>query len=119
MQLNFRAIRRAMHNTTVAALALFLSCAVAPVRGDNLQDPTSGEMVLFPGPLLEHTLTSKDRFGNAAMSKPVVMGWNIPGKSFRAGGGWWSLVCDTVGADERVSHYGAQCRLSSEPASLR
>lgn len=77
-------------------VALSLSCVVASARGDNLQDPTNGDMVLFPGPLLEQTLPSKEGFGDAAMSRPVVLGWNVPGKSFRAGGGWWGLICDTT-----------------------
>lgn len=95
MQLNFFSIDRATPNTALAVLVLFLSGAFVPARGDNLTDPTRGDMVLFPGPLQELELPGTPGSGAAAVSKPVVMGLNIPGKSFRAGDGWWSLICDS------------------------
>lgn len=79
----------------MVALMLMAACAVGPARGGDMSDPTNGDMVLFPGPLAEQELPNTQVSGSSAMSKPVLLGWNVPGKSFRAGDGWWSLVCDT------------------------
>jgi|GEM_PF-1542149 len=59
-------------------------------------DPTSGDLVLFPGRPQEMELTDdSDSAVATSASKPLVMRWNIPGRNFRAGDGWWGLVCDT------------------------
>lgn len=48
-------------------------------------DPTSGDMVLFPGPLANLGINQ---------TEPAAPGHHLDGKSFKSGGGWWALVCD-------------------------
>jgi hypothetical protein len=79
-----------------AALLLVLAGVCLPAHGDEF-DPTYGDVVLFPGPMQEMQAAGEP---DAAVSRPPLIGWNIPGKNFRAGEGWWGLVCD------------AGCRLS-------
>jgi len=68
---------------------------------------TQGDMVLFPGnyfgPLVSHD--NKDPNAGAPGSKA---GWHIPGTGYRAGTGWWALVCET---NERPSDNERGCKL--------
>lgn len=72
--------------SAVLAGLLMLFALPAAARGD---DPTSGEIVLFPG----NGLAPLGEVASENMSVP--QGWNIPGRSFRAGDGWWALVCES------------------------
>ena len=67
----------------VAAIAL-LACGLSPAA--DIDDPTRGDVVLFPAPMEE--------LSPATPAKPRgLRGWNMPGRNFRAGEGWWGLVC--------------------------
>lgn len=77
---------------TVLGLAALMGLA-SPARSADVNDPTRGDLVLFPGPLQEQTLPRTPGMPAGNASRPVVMGLNIPGRNFRAGEGWWGLVC--------------------------
>jgi len=63
-----------------------LACGTAAAA--DINDPTRGDLVLFPGPL-------QDLVPAGAPATAVQgLGLNLPGRNFRAGAGWWSLVCD-------------------------
>jgi hypothetical protein len=64
--------------------ALLLACGPAPAA--DIDDPTRGDVVLFPAPMEEL------KPATPANPKPL-MGWNMPGRNFRAGEGWWGLSC--------------------------
>lgn len=81
-----RRLRRATLATAAGTLLL-----AAPAIA---HDPTAGDVVLFAG-----TLGANNYGGDAAISQPL--GWNIPGRNFRSGNGWWALACQ------------AQCTLTS------
>lgn len=46
-------------------------------------DPTSGDVVLFPGPL---RTVARD-------TQAPGPGWDLPGRNFKSGSGWWVLSC--------------------------
>ncbi|MCH8617761.1 hypothetical protein [Undibacterium sp. TS12] len=52
-------------------------------------DPSSGKLVLFPG-----QLPSTNYGGTGNIS--AFTGWNIPGKHFKSGDGWWVLACKDI-----------------------
>lgn len=53
-------------------------------------DPSSGDVVLFPGSGLAP-------LGDASAGNiSVPLGWNIPGRNFRSGDGWWALSCESL-----------------------
>ena len=54
------------------------------VSHEKYPDPTSGPIVLFPGPLRSPLLTEHMR---------LPLGWHIAGRNFRSGDGWWALAC--------------------------
>lgn len=66
--------------TTVASLAYS-----APLHEGG--DPTVGDLLLFPG--VELTTNAADR----STSAPAAH-WTLPRRVFRAGDGWWALLCD-------------------------
>lgn len=73
-----------------AGLFAWLITALLPTIGvADDTSPTAGALTIFPGsglrPLSETTEQN--------ISTPV--GWNIPGRSYRAGGGWWVMDCTT------------------------
>jgi hypothetical protein len=68
----------------VCGAILLLACGLAP--GADIDDPTRGDVVLFPAPLEE--------LKPATPTNPrPLLGWNMPGRNFRADEGWWGLVC--------------------------
>ncbi len=79
----------------VLALALALAAPLARPAGEG--DPTSGDLVLLPGPLAP-----------LDESTPEATGWHLPGRNFRAGEGWWALACGPLG-----------CALSATRLSVR
>lgn len=50
------------------------------------------EVVFFPGPF--GALVSHDNADANAGAPGSQAGWHIPGGNYRAGKGWWALVCD-------------------------
>ena len=76
----------------VSFVILLLACGLT--SGADIDDPTRGDVVLFPAPLEEL------RPATPASPRPLL-GWNMPGRNFRAGDGWWGLVCGK----------GTDCRL--------
>lgn len=79
------------------ALAVLASAAHA--------GPTSGKVVLFPGDL------PAGNYGGETGIFEQYGGWNIPGRHFKPGGGWWTLSC-------RAMHCAlAQATLSIKPAT--
>lgn len=88
-----------------AALLLAAVCALAQPLTASAADPTSGSIVLFPGDMPDNNYGGGDAAsgGNAAS----FAGWNIPGRHFRAGSGWWSFAC------------AKECTLSPATLSIR
>lgn len=72
-------------------LAGGLMACVAPLQAEST---TAGDLVLFPGRL--------EPLVSAASTDPNVgqpgtrAGWHMPGLDYRAGTGWWALVCDSA-----------------------
>lgn len=75
---------------------------------------THGDMVLFPGngfgPLVSH-----DNQNPNAGLPGTKAGWHIPGKEYRAGTGWWVLVCQS---DEKLADEDKFCQLYSTTLSV-
>lgn len=69
-----------------AAWLLAALCALSNPLAAAAGDPTSGGIVLFPGPL------PGENYGAAGQAEKLDV-WNIPGRHFRAGSGWWSFAC--------------------------
>lgn len=68
-----------------AACFAALIAAWGVSAGADIDDPTRGDIVLFPTPF--------EDLRPASAGKPALEGWNMPGRNFRAGDGWWGLVC--------------------------
>ena len=83
-----------------AALLLAAICTLAHPLTASAGDPTSGGIVLFPGDVAENNYGGN---GNSAS----FASWNIPGRHFRAGSGWWSFAC------------AKECTLSPATLSIR
>ena len=66
----------------ICALGLFATVPAIASSGD----PTSGNLVLFPGEL------PADNYGGSPKLEKFD-GWNIPGRYFREGAGWWVFAC--------------------------
>lgn len=84
-----------------------------PARAEDMwtaASVTKGDMVLFPGDL--GALVSYDNHDPGAAAPGSDAGWHIPGRGFRAGAGWWALVCDadatSSDADKRCELYGTR-----------
>ncbi len=73
------------------ALGLLPSLS-SPAAETETPSETQGEVVLFPGPL--GALVSHDNPDQNAGAPGSKAGWHIPGGNYRAGKGWWALVCD-------------------------
>ncbi|RTL47194.1 MAG: hypothetical protein EKK53_00170 [Burkholderiales bacterium] len=71
-----------------AACITALALAGGASSGADINDPTRGDVVLFPVPF--------ETLRPATAGKPALEGWNMPGRNFRAGDGWWGLVCGTA-----------------------
>src|SRR5687768_11715287 len=57
------------------------------VSNEKFPDPTSGPIVLLPGPLDVPQATDEHKMSSA-------LGWHLPGRNFRSGDGWWALACE-------------------------
>lgn len=80
-----------------------LACTLA--SGADIDDPTRGDVVIFPAPMEELKPATQ------GIPRPLL-GWNMPGHNFRAGEGWWGLVCGKA-ADCRL----VALRLAVTPAT--
>ncbi|MFZ6654358.1 hypothetical protein [Undibacterium sp. TJN19] len=60
-------------------------CAATVNAGDT-KDPSSGKLVLFPGQLPSNNYGGGDYI-------QTFSGWNVPGKHFKTGDGWWVFAC--------------------------
>ena len=74
---------------------LLMACiaivSMSMASAGDTSDPTSGKLVLFPGP------SPITNFGNIGDSVSVLFtGWNIPGKHFKPGDGWWIFACKDI-----------------------
>ena len=72
-----------------------------------------GDMVLFPGNL--GALVSHDKQDPRTGAPGSKAGIHMPGTGYRAGSGWWALVCD---AGEDLSDEKKGCRLSGTQLSI-
>jgi len=69
----------------ITLVSVAMLCAVSvSARGTN--DPSSGKLVLFPGQL------PIPNYGGGDFIQTFT-GWNVPGKHFKAGNGWWVFAC--------------------------
>ena len=74
---------------------------------------TQSDMVLFPGSFA--ALVSNVNQDPNAGAPGSKAGWHIPGRGYRAGTGWWALVCD---ADEKIGDDRKGCKLHSTQLSI-
>jgi len=74
----------------------------------NSGSETQGDMVIFPGYF--GALVSDDNQDPNAGEAGSPSGWHLPGRGYRAGSGWWALICD---ADEHLSDDKKGCKLVS------
>ncbi len=57
-------------------------------RRESFPDPTSGPMVIFPGPF-----GMPNAFDAQGQPLKRSVGWHLPGRNFKPGEGWWVLAC--------------------------
>lgn len=76
-------MRTRLHGLLAATVAAWL---VTTGAWAGPADPTSGDMVLFPGPLAPLTASEET-------TEKGPVGWNIPGRHYKSGPGWWVLAC--------------------------
>lgn len=79
------------HRTAWLVSALLAVSVHAHVQAQSTEGATAGDIVMFPGPL--PPLTLPDGSLPKAAKGAQALGWNMPGRHYRAGSGWWALVC--------------------------
>lgn len=79
------------HHVAWLALAMSLASTHVHAQTDPAGGATTGDIVLFPGPLLP--LTSPGGPPNKPPLGAQAVGWNMPDRHYRGGAGWWALVC--------------------------
>lgn len=92
----------------ITPTAVKASSSLEAVDLINSYSTTIGDMVLFPGdfgPLVSHD----NQNPNAGLPGSKA-GWHLPSGRYRAGTGWWALVCN---ADERLHDNKKGCKLVS------
>ena len=95
------------------ASMLAVQNAPAQESANAAASETQGDLVIFPGGF--GALVSDDSRDPTAGQPGSKAGWHIPGNGYRAGTGWWALVCfsDDSPGDE---HSG--CRLYDTSLSV-
>lgn len=87
----------------IAHIALIVACIPAWSQVPHA-GATGGDVVLFPGPLERPEVDGTQGDGRPG----ATPGWNMPGADYRAGGGWWALVCDI---DDALPDDQRHCKL--------
>lgn len=106
---------RGLHRVAAAVALIALLLTAAPTRAES-PDPTHGDVVLFPAPSeIEFEPRPSPAGTPAAQADPAPaasfrrqVGLHIPGTRFRAGTGWWKLLCRADGG----------CRLAAARLSI-
>jgi hypothetical protein len=101
------------HNLAIKifSVVIFITSLIGFSHAENFQNlanETQGDIVLFSGnfeALISHNLEDglSDLQGRNA-------GWHIPGKRYRAGTGWWALICSQ---EEKLMPLNNNCQLNS------
>lgn len=100
-------------------LALGLAAALmGSAQADDSNSVTMGDLVLFPGglqPLFSHDAANVDAEWTGGPA-----GWHMPGRSYRAGDGWWALLCtaEVRGEDKGCRLYGTRLSVSRAKHSV-